>query len=278
MFVKHIMAAATCVAMSSSVWASSEVSASINNFMVAVDAGSFNWVLDGGSTQLSVGSTDYTLLIPTWSPSSYESAGWSNSGSADTPLATLQIDTANTVMPVVSYATAGSSGTSLSVFASTPDSGGNSGGVETWQGSFVLGKSSKVTFAWEERLTGLNTGDDLQPQLLLGRASHGLASIDVKIGSTMHSNTTLEGLSDYDFSTGQDEGFVFSSEGAMHKLVVSNLKGASDEVFTFSAMVRVATTDYANAVPEPKSYAMAAAGLGTLALMGRRRRRRAQAS
>lgn len=272
MFIKRIAVAAACLAASVPVWAASQVAASISNFQVTVDAGSFNWVLAGGSTQLSVGSEDYTLDVPTW-PSFYVSAAWVNSGSVGAPLATLEADTANTVLPVVSYAKAASTGSSLSAFASTPDRGGDAGAVASWQGQFTLGKNAKVTFTWVEDLTGVNTGGDLYPQYMAGRVSNGLAQTDVKISNALqnlHSNTTLTGLSDYNLGTGEDVGFVFSSEGNARKLVVTNLK--SDAVFNFSAMARVNTVDYANAVPEPETYALFAAGLGVLAVMGRRRR------
>lgn len=274
MSIKRIAVVAACLAASLPVWASSQVSASISGFTVTVDAGSFNWVLAGGSMQLSVGSSDYTLDVPTW-PTFYVSAAWVNNASAGTPLATLEVDTANTVMPVVSYAKAASTGTSLSAFASTPDSGGDAGAEARWQGQFMLGKNAKVTFSWVEDLAGVNTGGDLYPQYMAGRVSHGLAQTDVKISNALqnlHSNTTLTGLSDYNLSTGEDAGFVFSSEGAVRKLVVTNLK--SDAVFNFSAVARVNTVDYANAVPEPETYALFACGLGglgMLAVMGRRR-------
>lgn len=272
MFIKRIALAAACLAASVPVWASSQVSASISNFTATVDAGSFNWVLAGGSTQLSVGSSDYVLDVPTWPPFSV-SAAWVNSGSASTPLATLAADTANTVMPVVSYAKAASTGNSLSAFASTPDSGGDASAFASWQGQFTLGKNAKVTFSWVEDLTGVNTGGDLYPQYMAGRVSQGLALTDVKISNALqsqHSGTSLNGLSDYDLSTGEDVGFVFSSEGNTRKLVVSNLR--ADAVFNFSAMARVNTVDYANAVPEPEAYVLLAAGLGVMAVMSRRRR------
>ncbi len=272
MFIKRIAVAAACLVAAVPVWASSQVSASISNFKVTVDAGSFNWVLAGGGTQLSVGSSDYTLDVPTW-PTFSVSAAWVSSGSAGTPLATLEADTANTVMPVVSYAKAASTGSSLSAFASTPDSGGDASAFASWQGQFTLGKDAKVTFTWVEDLTGANTGGDLYPQYMAGRVSQGLALTDVKISNALQnlrSNTTLTGLSDYNLSTGEDAGFVFSSEGNMRKLVVSNFK--SDAVFNFSATARVNTVDYANAVPEPETYALVLAGLGTLAAVGRRRR------
>lgn len=272
MFIKRIAAAVACLFASVPVWASSQVSASISNFNVTVDAGSFNWVLAGGGTQLAVGSSDYALDVPSW-PSFYVSAAWVNSGSAATPLATLASDTANMVLPVVSYAKADSTGTSLSAFASTPDSGGDASAMASWQGQFTLGKNTKVTFSWVEDLMGGNTGGDLYPQYMGGNVSHGLALTDVKISNALqnlHSNTTLTGLSDYNLSTGEDAGFVFSSEGNARKLVVTNLK--SEAVFNFSAMARVNTVDYANAVPEPEAYALVAAGLGMLAVMSRRRR------
>lgn len=270
MFIKRMAVAAACLAASVPVWASSQVSASISDFKVTVDAGSFNWVLNGGSTQLSVGSNDYALISPTW-PTFDVSAAWVNSGSAGTPLATLEADTANTVMPVVSYAKASSSGTSLGAYASTPDSGGDAGATATWQGQFVMGKNAKVTFTWVENLTGLNNGGDLLPQYLGGQVSQGLTLTDVKIGNVsqnLRSNTTLTGLSDYTLSTGEDAGFVFSSEGNLRKLVVTSLK--ADNVFNFSAMARVHTVDYANAVPEPETYALVVAGMGMLAWMRRR--------
>lgn len=272
MFIKRITLAAACLAASAPVWASSQVSASISNFKATVDAGSFNWVLAGGGTQLSVGSSDYALDVPTW-PTFHVSAAWVNSGSAGAPLATLEADTTNTVLPVVSYAKAASTGNSLSAFASTPDSGGDAGATANWQGQFILGKNAKVTFSWVEDLSGVNTGEDLYPQYMGGRVSQGLALTDVKISNALqsqHSGTTLNGLSDYNLSTGEDVGFVFSSEGNTRKLVVSNLR--ADTVFNFSAMARVNTVDYANAVPEPEAYVLVAVGLGMLAVMGRRRR------
>lgn len=272
MFIKRIALAAACLAASAPVWASSQVSASISNFTATVDAGSFNWVLAGGGTQLSVGSEDYTLNVPTW-PSFYVSAAWVNSGSAGTPLATLEADTANTVMPVVSYAKAASTGNSLSAFASTPDRGGDAGATASWQGQFMLGKNAKVTFSWVEDLSGVNTGGDLYPQYMGGRVSNGLAQTDVTVSSilqNLHSKTTLYGVSGYDLATGEDVGFVFSSEGNMRKLVVTSLK--SDAVFALTAMARVNTVDYANAVPEPEAYVLLAAGLGVMAVMSRRRR------
>lgn len=267
------MAVAACLAASVPAWAASQVSASISDFKVTVNAGSFNWVLAGGSTQLSVGSSDYTLDVPTW-PTFYVSAAWVNSASAGTPLATLEADTANTVMPVVSYAKAASTGTSLSAFASTPDRGGDASAAAIWQGAFVLGKNAKVTFTWTEDLSGVNTGGDLYPQYMAGQVSHGLALTEVKVSNALqhlHSDNTLEGLSAYDLTTGDDAGFVFSSEGNLRKLVVSNFK--ADALFNFSAMARVNTVDYANPVPEPEAYALVGAGLITVGVLGQRRRR-----
>lgn len=272
MFIKRIAFAAACLAASVPVWASSQVSASISNFTATVDAGSFNWVLAGGSTQLAVGSSDYALDVPTW-PTFSVSAAWVNSGSASTPLAALAADTANTVMPVVSYAKAASTGNSLSAFASTPDSGGDASAFASWQGQFMLGKNAKVTFSWVEDLTGVNTGGDLYPQYLGGYVSHGQALTEVTVSNilqNLHGNATLYGVSGYDLATGEDVGFVFSSEGNLRKLVVTSLK--SDAVFALTAVARVNTVDYANAVPEPETYALFAAGLGVMAVMSRRRR------
>jgi hypothetical protein len=199
----------------------------------------------------------------------WQSAGTPDFGAWSNDTATIPGDNAASVTTAAGASASGTFSPGISTLnVSTSADGGFAQASRDWTGTFVLAAHAQVTFEWDAYAYGVNSGNTSGRSFVYDHDNEMAVNSSVKVGNQMRTFQYLatgaaQSADGFELGNGTTEHFSITFKNTSNTFAYSS----------FRSSIQAYTNDVtAPAVPEPESYALVLAGLGTAALLMRRRR------
>jgi len=254
---KTLVAGLAAACLCAGAHATSTLEVQTINFKVTATGGSFFWT--GSNGTIGTLAQDQT--------------GWSAPG---TPTfgawvidnATIPSDNQAAVVTAGGATASGTFAPGLSTLkVSTSADGGFAQAERNWIGSFAVTAHTTVKFEWDAYAYGINAGNTAGP-FAYAHENEMTVNSSVKVGNQQrtfqyHASAPAQSADGFELGGGPVEHFSITFKNTSNSVVYG----------TFQSSIQAYTRDVvAPAVPEPQTYAMVLAGLGTMGMLRRRRK------
>lgn len=259
MKIKSIALAVASLSLTLAAHAASTLEVQTINFKVTTSGGAFYW--KGSTGTIGALAQDQTGWADIGTPSF---GAWS----IDT--AAIPSDTTATVTTAAGATATGTFSPSMSSLkVSTSDAGGFALAERNWTGYFIVAANTTVKFEWDATAYGINTGNANDP-FYYAHENEMAVNASVTVGNQLRT------FQHYASAPAQSaDGFELGDGTVEHFSITFKNTSSSWVQGSFQSNINAYTRDVvAPAVPEPESYALLLAGLGTAGALMRRRSNR----
>ncbi|HEX5355085.1 MAG TPA: PEP-CTERM sorting domain-containing protein [Aquabacterium sp.] len=264
MKIKLLATAVAGICLSISAHATSSLEVKTINFKVTAT---------GGPAPLGYPLFYWTSSNGTIGAIAQDQTGWTSPGSPSygallTDIATIPSDNQATVTTAAGASATGTFSSAMSALqVSTSDKGGFAQADRNWTGTFAVAAHTTVKFEWDAYAYGINNGNASGPFAYANENEMAVNSW-VKVGNQQR---TFQYLASGPAQSA--DGFELGNGTTEHFSITFKNTGNTWAYGSFQSGIQAYTRDVvAPAVPEPESYALLLAGLGTVGMMLRRRR------
>lgn len=203
-----------------------------------------------------------------------DQTGWTSPGTPSfgalaTDTAIIPSDTTASVSTTAGASAIGTFSPLLSKLqVSTSNKGGFAEADRNWTGTFGVAAHTTVTFEWDAYAYGINTGNS-QGSFAYANENEMAVNSWVKVGNQQRSFQFIASQP----AQSADVLELGNNKATEHFSITFKNNGDSLVYASFQSGIQAYTRDVvAPSVPEPESYALLLAGLGTVGVMMRRRR------
>ncbi|MBI5926121.1 MAG: PEP-CTERM sorting domain-containing protein [Aquabacterium sp.] len=254
---KPLATAIAGICLSIGAHATSTLEVKTINFKVTTTGGPFYWTSSTG--MIGAIAQDQT---------GWSGVGTPSFGAWSTDTGTIPADTTASVTTAGGASATGTFSPSLSSLqVSTSAAGGFAQADRNWTGNFIVAANTTVKFEWDAYAYGVNAGNSKGP-FAYAHENEMAVNSTVKVGNQQRT------FQYYASAPAQSaDGFEMGNATLEHHSISFKNTSNTWAYGSFQSNISAYTHDVvAPSVPEPESYALLLAGLGTIGMVLRRRR------